>query len=88
MLETIGGQNVQKSAIETAGFALTNPIGGGQWNTTYIEGQWQSLVQQEAISFAIQAMLFAHATGNEAKEQERTMTVMELRWIGATRLKK
>jgi Ca2+-binding RTX toxin-like protein len=55
MLETISGQNVQKSAIETSGFALINPIGGGQWNTTYIEGQWQSLVQQEAISFAIQA---------------------------------
>ncbi|MCR4301773.1 MAG: hypothetical protein NUV51_09195, partial [Sulfuricaulis sp.] len=25
------------------------------WNTPYIEGQWQALVQKEAISFAIQA---------------------------------
>ena len=56
ILESMTGQNVQRGAIELASFnQWMAPSGGGRWNTAYIEGQWQALVQKEAISFAIQA---------------------------------
>ncbi|MFA7293634.1 MAG: calcium-binding protein, partial [Rhodocyclaceae bacterium] len=55
MLENLTGQDVQKSAIETANFGAITPGAGRVWNTAYLDTAWNSFVQREALSFAVQA---------------------------------
>ena len=55
MLETLTGQNVQKSIIEAANFGAVAPGVGWRWNTAYIDSAWTSFVQREALSFSVQA---------------------------------
>jgi len=54
MLESLTGQDKQKSAIEAANFGTVTPGVNRTWNTAYIDSQWNSFVQQEAMSFAVQ----------------------------------
>lgn len=54
-LENLTGQDVQKSAIEAANFGAIAPGVGRLWNTAYIDTAWNSFVQREAMSFAVQA---------------------------------
>ncbi|MRR58090.1 MAG: hypothetical protein EG824_07760 [Deltaproteobacteria bacterium] len=54
MLETLTGQDVQKSAIEAAHFGAITPGVNRLWNTSYINSQWDAFVQREAVSFAVQ----------------------------------
>ncbi len=51
MQETLTGQSVDKNVIETASFGAL----GLNWNTTYIESQYQRFLQRSALAFAIQA---------------------------------
>src|SRR3989338_5287873 len=55
VLENLTGQDVQKSAIEAANFGAITPGAERAWNTAYIDTAWNSFVQREALSFAVQA---------------------------------
>lgn len=55
MLETLTGQDVNKSAIEAASFTSITPGSSRLWNTSYVDSAWNRFVQREAQSFAIQA---------------------------------
>ncbi|WP_031435808.1 calcium-binding protein [Methylobacter tundripaludum] len=55
MLETFTGQNVRKSAIEAANFGATSPGAQKIWDTNYIETQYRSFANREAINFTLQA---------------------------------
>ncbi|MDP2795026.1 MAG: calcium-binding protein, partial [Sulfurisoma sp.] len=54
MLESLIGQDVRKSAIEAANFGTASFAARQGWDLTYIDSQWQSFVQREAVSFAVQ----------------------------------
>jgi Ca2+-binding RTX toxin-like protein len=55
MLETLTGQDHDKSAIEAANFGTLAQQARQGWNDVYINEKYQSFVQGEALSFAIQA---------------------------------
>jgi Ca2+-binding RTX toxin-like protein len=55
LLETFTGQDVNKSAIEVANFGTISLGARRDWDTSYIETQYQSFAKREAIGFAIQA---------------------------------
>ena len=59
MLETLTGQDINKTIIEQANFN-TLPL---NWNQSYIESQYQDIVQRAAINFTIQAKAESWITG-------------------------
>ncbi|HGY1015955.1 TPA: hypothetical protein ACNUUK_004307, partial [Aeromonas salmonicida subsp. smithia] len=62
MLESLTGQNVNKSAIEAAHFGSI-PLGNNRrWEESYINNAWNSFVKQEAIVFAIQTQTWLKGT--------------------------